>query len=110
MVFVTAGIAVSYPSDLPSGPVIILIAGAAYLLVTLLHVVAQSPLDVVVRRSSGDASGVGSTVTMAEDRVPRHAPPRQSRLAATTVRIAGKYHLNGVHCGGNFWTKIHDFQ
>ena len=35
MVFVTAGIAVSYPSNLPSGPVIILIAGAAYLLVTL---------------------------------------------------------------------------
>ena len=35
MVFVTAGIAVSYPANLPSGPVIILIAGAAYLLVTL---------------------------------------------------------------------------
>ncbi len=35
MVFVTAGIAISYPSNLPSGPVIILIAGAAYLLVTL---------------------------------------------------------------------------
>jgi ABC-type Mn2+/Zn2+ transport system permease subunit len=35
MVFVTAGIAVSYPSNLPSGPVIILIAGAVYLLVTL---------------------------------------------------------------------------
>ncbi len=35
MAFVTAGIAVSYPSNLPSGPVIILIAGAAYLLVTL---------------------------------------------------------------------------
>jgi zinc transport system permease protein len=34
-VFVTAGIAVSYPTDLPSGPVIILIAGAAYLLVAL---------------------------------------------------------------------------
>jgi zinc transport system permease protein len=35
MVFVTAGIAVSYPLNLPSGPVIILIAGATYLLVTL---------------------------------------------------------------------------
>jgi zinc transport system permease protein len=35
MVFVTAGIAASYPCDLPSGPVIILIAGATYLLVTL---------------------------------------------------------------------------
>jgi zinc transport system permease protein len=35
MAFVTAGIAVSYPANLPSGPVIILIAGAAYLLVTL---------------------------------------------------------------------------
>jgi zinc transport system permease protein len=34
MAFVTAGIAVSYPLELPSGPVIILIAGAAYLLVT----------------------------------------------------------------------------
>ena len=34
MAFVTAGIAASYPLDLPSGPVIILIAGAAYLLVT----------------------------------------------------------------------------
>lgn len=34
-VFVTAGIAVSYPANLPSGPVIILIAGAAYLAVTL---------------------------------------------------------------------------
>jgi ABC-type Mn2+/Zn2+ transport system permease subunit len=32
MAFVTAGIAVSYPLNLPSGPVIILIAGAAYLL------------------------------------------------------------------------------
>jgi zinc transport system permease protein len=30
--FVTLGIAVSYPLNLPSGPVIILIAGAAYLL------------------------------------------------------------------------------
>lgn len=35
MAFVTTGIAVSYPSNLPSGPVIILIAGAVYLLVTL---------------------------------------------------------------------------
>ncbi len=35
MAFVTTGIAVSYPANLPSGPVIILIAGAAYLLVTL---------------------------------------------------------------------------
>ena len=35
MAFVTAGIAVSYPLNLPSGPVIILIAGAAYLLATL---------------------------------------------------------------------------
>jgi len=35
MLFVTTGIAVSYPSNLPSGPVIILIAGAAYLVVTL---------------------------------------------------------------------------
>jgi zinc transport system permease protein len=32
MAFVTSGIAVSYPLNLPSGPVIILIAGAAYLL------------------------------------------------------------------------------
>ena len=32
MAFVTTGIAVSYPLNLPSGPVIILIAGAAYLL------------------------------------------------------------------------------
>jgi zinc transport system permease protein len=32
MVFVSAGIAVSYPLNLPSGPVIIVIAGAAYLL------------------------------------------------------------------------------
>jgi zinc transport system permease protein len=31
MLFVTSGIAVSYPLNLPSGPVIILIAGAAYL-------------------------------------------------------------------------------
>ena len=36
MAFVTVGIAVSYPANLPSGPVIILIAGAAYLLVALL--------------------------------------------------------------------------
>ena len=35
MVFVTAGIAVSYPSNLPSGPVIILIAGAAYLVIAV---------------------------------------------------------------------------
>jgi zinc transport system permease protein len=35
MLFVTTGIAVSYPSNLPSGPVIILIAGATYLLVAL---------------------------------------------------------------------------
>ncbi len=35
MLFVTAGLAVSYPYDLPSGPVIILIAGAAYLVVAL---------------------------------------------------------------------------
>ena len=34
MVLVSAGIAVSYPLDLPSGPVIILIAGAVYLLAT----------------------------------------------------------------------------
>jgi zinc transport system permease protein len=34
MTLVTTGIAVSYPLNLPSGPVIILIAGAAYLLVT----------------------------------------------------------------------------
>jgi zinc transport system permease protein len=33
MALVTAGVAVSYPWNLPSGPVIILIAGAAYLLV-----------------------------------------------------------------------------
>ncbi len=35
MAFVTTGIAVSYPMNLPSGPVIILIAGATYLLVAL---------------------------------------------------------------------------
>jgi zinc transport system permease protein len=35
MLFVTTGLAVSYPWNLPSGPVIILIAGAAYLLVAL---------------------------------------------------------------------------
>ena len=35
MVFVTSGLAVSYPTNLPSGPVIVLIAGAAYLLVVL---------------------------------------------------------------------------
>jgi zinc transport system permease protein len=34
MALVSTGIAVSYPLDLPSGPVIILIAGAAYLLAT----------------------------------------------------------------------------
>jgi zinc transport system permease protein len=34
-VVVGAGIAVSYPLDLPSGPVIILLAGSAYLLVTI---------------------------------------------------------------------------
>jgi zinc transport system permease protein len=34
MTLVTTGIAVSYPLNLPSGPVIILIAGAAYLLAT----------------------------------------------------------------------------
>ncbi|MCE5269462.1 MAG: metal ABC transporter permease [Planctomycetaceae bacterium] len=35
MLFVTTGLAVSYPLDLPSGPVIILIAGAVYLAVAL---------------------------------------------------------------------------
>ena len=35
MVFVTAGIALSYRCDLPSGPVIALLAGAAYLAVAL---------------------------------------------------------------------------
>lgn len=35
MAFVASGLAVSYPTQLPSGPVIILIAGATYLLVTL---------------------------------------------------------------------------
>lgn len=35
MAFVVSGLAVSYPAQLPSGPVIILIAGAVYLLVTL---------------------------------------------------------------------------
>jgi zinc transport system permease protein len=34
-IVVGAGIAVSYPMDLPSGPVIILLAGSAYLLVTI---------------------------------------------------------------------------
>jgi zinc transport system permease protein len=34
MIFITSGIAVSYSSNLPGGPVIILIAGAAYLLAT----------------------------------------------------------------------------
>ncbi len=36
MIFVTSGLALSYPTNLPSGPVIVLIAGAAYLLVALL--------------------------------------------------------------------------
>jgi zinc transport system permease protein len=36
MLFVSLGIALSYPTNLPSGPVIILIAGAAYLLAALL--------------------------------------------------------------------------
>ncbi len=35
MAFVTVGIAVSYPANLPSGPVIILVAGVTYLVVTL---------------------------------------------------------------------------
>jgi zinc transport system permease protein len=35
MLFVTTGLAISYPTQSPSGPVIILIAGATYLLVTL---------------------------------------------------------------------------
>ncbi|MEN6406854.1 MAG: metal ABC transporter permease [Thermoguttaceae bacterium] len=35
MAFVTLGLALSYPADLPSGPVIILIAGGAYLAVVL---------------------------------------------------------------------------
>ena len=35
MVFVSTGVAVSYPMNLPSGPVIILVAGAAYLLVAV---------------------------------------------------------------------------
>ena len=34
-ILVGAGIALSYPADLPSGPVIILLAGSAYLLATL---------------------------------------------------------------------------
>ena len=34
-VVVGAGIAISYPINLPSGPVIILLAGSAYLLVTI---------------------------------------------------------------------------
>jgi zinc transport system permease protein len=37
MVFVTAGLAVSFPLDLPSGPVIILVAGATYLLVAIVN-------------------------------------------------------------------------
>ena len=35
MLFTTSGLALSYPADLPSGPVIVLIAGAAYLAVAL---------------------------------------------------------------------------
>jgi zinc transport system permease protein len=35
MTFVTAGLAVSYPTDLPSGPTIILLAGLVYLAVAL---------------------------------------------------------------------------
>jgi zinc transport system permease protein len=41
MAFVTTGIAVSYPLNLPSGPVIILIAGAAYLLVAIVSRVCR---------------------------------------------------------------------
>jgi zinc transport system permease protein len=41
MVFITAGIAVSYPWNLPSGPVIILIAGAAYLVVAIVKKVSR---------------------------------------------------------------------
>ena len=33
--FVLAGLALSYPANLPAGPVIILVAGTAYLVVTL---------------------------------------------------------------------------
>lgn len=36
MLFTASGLALSYPADLPSGPVIVLIAGAAYLAVALL--------------------------------------------------------------------------
>lgn len=42
MAFVATGIAVSYPLNLPSGPVIILIAGAAYLVVTLISRLCRS--------------------------------------------------------------------
>lgn len=42
MAFVTAGLAVSFPLDLPSGPVIILVAGATYLLVALLNRLRRS--------------------------------------------------------------------
>jgi len=35
MLFTASGLALSYPADLPSGPVIVLIAGAAYLAVAL---------------------------------------------------------------------------
>jgi zinc transport system permease protein len=41
MALVTTGIAVSYPLNLPSGPVIILIAGAAYLLATSVAVLRR---------------------------------------------------------------------
>ena len=34
-VFVAAGLALSYPTNLPAGPVIILVAGTAYLAVAL---------------------------------------------------------------------------
>ncbi len=40
-VVIGAGIAVSYPVNLPSGPVIILLAGSAYLLVTIASLVWQ---------------------------------------------------------------------
>ncbi len=40
-IVVGAGIALSYPADLPSGPVIILLAGSAYLLVTIGNLVRQ---------------------------------------------------------------------
>ena len=37
MVFVTGGLAISYPRDLPAGATIILLAAAVYLLVTLMR-------------------------------------------------------------------------